>query len=242
MSARSTKPEGSLEALQERIGHRFQNTDLLVRALIHRSYANERPEVGGDNERLEFLGDAVLDLIVAAWLFGDLPDAEEGRLTATKASLVKEETLARLARRLGLGEYLMLGRGETQAGGRRKPSILSDAVEAIVAAIYLDAGIAAADACVRSWLKTLHPDVGPVSEAGLDPRSRLQELAHRSFGRTPSYTIESVCGPDHDAWFRARVELPKLGPAYGEGRSKKDAKKAAAEKMLAALEETSGEE
>ena len=235
MGARSTTPGGSLEALQERIGHSFNNVDLLVRALIHRSYANERSEVGGDNERLEFLGDAVLDLIVASWLFDELPDAGEGRLTATKATLVKEETLARLARELGLGEFLMLGRGETLAGGRRKPSIMADTVEAIVAAIYLDAGIEATDVCVRAWLSELHPGVGPVVEAGPDPRSYLQELAHQRFGRTPTYAIESVSGPDHDAWFRARVELPEVEPAHGEGRSKKDAKRAAAEEMLSVL-------
>jgi ribonuclease III len=242
MSEGSTTPHGSLEALQERLGHRFKDGAMLMRALVHRSYANERPETGGDNERLEFLGDAVLDLVVADWLFHELPDAGEGRLTSTKASMVKETTLARLARKLDLGEHLLLGRGETQAGGRRKPSILADTVEAIVAAIYLDAGIDEADRCIRAWLSELHPDVGPVVEAGPDPRSRLQEIAHRRFGRTPAYAIEGVSGPDHDASFRARVELPGVEPAYGEGKSKKDAKRAAAEEMLGQIGDEEAEE
>lgn len=222
----------ALASLQDRVGHRFADPTLLLRALTHRSYANEHPDAGRDNERLEFLGDAVLDLAVAEWLFAALPDQEEGVLTAAKARLVSEGALADIARWLELGRHLRLGRGEEQTGGREKPSLLADALEAVVAAVFLDAGYARAVAVVGAWMQDRAPKPARLARQPRDARSTLQELTQERWSVAPRYVIEGSSGPDHDLRFRARVEVPGGPPAHGEGSSKKAAKRAAAKVML----------
>jgi len=228
--------DADITALEELLRHKFEDKNLLLQALIHRSFANEKPEIQGDNERLEFLGDAVLELTVATWLYQSLPLEEEGRLTASKALLVREQSLARVAQHLSLGSFLLLGRGEASSGGQTKPSLLSDTVEALIAAIYLDAGYSAAATCVRGWLTVVHPDLEVVLDKSRDPRSTLQELVQAEHGVTPSYFIEERTGPDHEAIFHARVEIPNNAPQRGTGASKKQAKRTAARAMLNLLD------
>jgi len=237
-SRKATLTEEEISDLEGLLGHQFQDKSLLIQALTHRSFANEQSSAKRDNERLEFLGDAVLELTVATQLFEALPNQEEGRLTACKALMVQENSLARVAKDLQLGSYLMLGRGEASSGGNSKPSLLSDAVEAVIAAIYLDAGYSVASSCVRSWLGAVHPDLGLVLNQSRDPRSTLQELVQAQHGVTPSYFIEERTGPAHDAMFHARVEVPGMPPQRGAGASKKLAKRAAAGAMLAEIEKT----
>ncbi len=224
-----------LDELQERIGYQFSATELLRLALIHRSYTNEHPGISDDNERMEFLGDAVLELIVSTWLYQTLPDSEEGPLTATKSRLVKEESLAKLARSFALGEFLLLGRGEESSGGRDKDSLLSDTFEALIAAIYLDAGYQATSDLIQNWF---HEAFGSPQELVLqarDPRSRLQEIVQGQFNQTPMYSIEGRTGPDHDSKYLAQVAVEGFPSQTGEGPSKKIAKRTAAERMLEAI-------
>ena len=229
------EPRGELSKLESRLSYSFNNSEHLVRALLHRSYTNERPFIKVDYERLEFLGDAVLDLIVAAWLFEEKPELDEGGLTSTRAWLVCEEMLARIGHDLELGEHIFLGVGEDASGGRSKPSLLSDTVESIVAAIYLDGGYEEAGRCVRVWMSKLVPDLSVAVENSRDARSELQELVQALHGRRPVYSIASRTGPDHAAVFRAKVEVPNIEAQFGEGTSKKEANRAAARKMLQIL-------
>jgi ribonuclease-3 len=228
-------PQHPLRELEERLGYTFTNQELLVRALLHRSYSNERPGIHVDYERLEFLGDAVLDLVVAAWLFDQMPDLDEGGLTSARAWLVCEEMLAKVGVELGLGPHIFLGVGEEASGGRNKPSLLSDMVESIVAAVYLDSGYDTAGTCVRRWLSELVPDLSEAVANSRDPRSELQEMVQARFGRRPAYSIDNRFGPDHAAVFRAKVEVPDAEPQFGEGTSKKEANRAAARNMLLIL-------
>jgi len=217
-----------LEALQEALGHRFCDPDLLLRALTHPSYVNEHPEdETGDNQRLEFLGDAVLDFVAGAWVFQQYPDFDEGRMTRLRAALVRTGTLAELARRVGIGEPLRLGRGEEEAGGRERDANLCDAFEAVVGALYLDGGLAACEAFVE-------PLIGPVAEETLaaeadwDFKSRLQEWSQAELGVTPRYRIVAERGPDHAKTFVAQVLLGKEVQGQGSGHSKQAAEQAAA--------------
>jgi ribonuclease-3 len=218
--------------LEENLSYSFKDSDHLIRALLHRSYTNERSSIRVDYERLEFLGDAVLDLVVASWLFDEMPDLDEGGLTSTRAWLVCEEMLARVGRELCLGDHIFLGVGEEASGGRAKSSLLSDMVESIVAAIYLDGGYEEACRCVRVWLSVLVPDLKIAVDNSRDARSELQELVQALHGRRPIYTIASRTGPDHAAVFRAKVEVPNSEAQFGDGTSKKEANRAAARKML----------
>jgi ribonuclease III len=229
------EPQKPIEELEGLLGYTFSDSEHLIRALLHRSYSNERPGIQVDYERLEFLGDAVLDLIVAAWLFDEMPELDEGGLTATRAWLVCEEMLARVGQELALGEHIFLGVGEEASGGRTKPSLLSDTVESIVAAIYIDGGYEKAGGCVRSWLLKLVPDLKVAVANSRDPRSELQEMVQALHQRRPAYTIDSRTGPDHAAVFRAKVSVPDMECQFGEGTSKKEANRAAARKMLVIL-------
>lgn len=205
----------------------FKNPSLLQRALTHRSYLNENAAVHEDNERLEFLGDAVVDLVVAALLYNRLPEMKEGRLTRLRASLVRTEQLAELANELDLGPKLRLGKGEEESGGRQRASLLCDAFEAVLGAYYLDSGLEA----VRAYLEPLfQPLLDAVlrAEADSDSKSRLQEWAQAERGVTPRYIIIDKHGPDHERTFTAQVYIGDEICGEGKGRNKRLAEQAAA--------------
>jgi ribonuclease-3 len=223
------------EALLRRLRYSFRDPGLLDRALVHRSYVNEHPEARCHNERLEFLGDAVLDLVVAETLMEQLPAAPEGELTRRRAALVNEGCLADLAVDLGLGSALCLGRGEQLNNGRQRPSILADAVEALVGAIYLDGGYPAARDAVLDWLGPWLEEVIS-GRSPADPKTVLQEnLQGRGLG-SPTYRVVTATGPDHDPVFVVEVAVDERVIGHGTGRSKKDAEKDAAQRCLARLE------
>ncbi|ROR01787.1 ribonuclease III [Desulfosoma caldarium] len=234
----STRP---LLHLQELLGHRFQNADLLRQALVHRSYAHERPETAvGDNERLEFLGDAVLSLIISHMLLKTFPHADEGNLSRMRASLVNENRLATIAAQLGLGLLMRLGKGEEMSGGRAKPSILADAVEALLGAVYLDGGLDAAFRVVRRFfdekLEQVAAEEDPLRRLDKDFKTQLQEVTQAKKRLVPQYDVEREEGPDHDKTFYVSVSLEGRVLARGKGKSKKAAEQNAAQKALAALE------
>ncbi len=227
-----------LEALAERIGHAFEDLSLLELAMRHRSWCSENGSVES-NERLEFLGDAVLGLVVTDRLFHSMPDAPEGILARLRAELVNGRTLSEVARGIDLGPTLLLGRGEQSTGGADKASILADALEALIGAVYLDAGMEAA----RSVVLGLLAGTLTVVETGefSDYKSRLQELAAASGVGPPSYDV-SETGPDHSKEFTATVELAGAPRGTGAGRSKKEAEQAAAEMAWRILAATSDDE
>ncbi len=215
----------AVAALRERLGRPLSDPALLSRALAHRSWC---AEVSGQesNERLEFLGDAVLGLVVTDHLYRAYPALPEGQLAKIRASVVDAATLARVGSELGLGPGLLLGRGEDASGGREKGSILADAVEAVIGAVYVDAGWEAAYAFVLGLLgeRIAEAALGP---GGQDHKTRLQELAVRAFDQLPRYEVTSE-GPDHARRFSATVYLGDGHRGQGQGRSKKEAEQAAA--------------
>lgn len=214
-----------LVRMLEALGHRFTNDRLLVQALTHRSYVNEvdDPSVQ-DNERFEFLGDAVIDFVVSAELMRRFETAREGRLSKIRASVVSEGALAELARGIGLGPALRLGRGEELSGGRDKNSILSDGFEALMAAVYLDAGT---DRVAEVLLPRLHfPDVEALRRG--DPKTELQQRIQAHRHQTPTYHLVSEQGPDHDKVFEVALRVGEETLALGQGRSKKEAEQRAA--------------
>ena len=224
-----------LEELQETLGYRFRDLNFLRRALTHPSYVNEHPEEAiGDNQRLEFLGDAVIDFIAAAWVYSSYTEFDEGRMTRLRAVLVRTETLAHFAREIGVGEALLLGRGEEEAGGRERDANLCDAFEAVVGAVYLDAGMRAARAAVE-------PFFGPVAETTLaeaadqDAKSRLQEWSQAELKVTPHYRIVASRGPDHAKTFVAEVLLDDRVVGRGAGHSKQSAEQDAAQAAYESL-------
>jgi ribonuclease-3 len=217
------------------LGHAFSDAQLLRQALTHRSYSNEYPESDEPhNERLEFLGDAVVELSVSGQLMERLPEAREGDLTKLRAMVVSEGSLAICAAELGIGDYLRLGRGEDQSGGRQKPSILADAFEALMGAVFLDGGFAAADRTIRLLLGPL---IDAAVEGGLegDHKTRLQEIAQREWQQTPRYEVVAERGPDHAKLFTVAVYLENEEMARGEGPSKKTAEQHAARRALEKL-------
>ncbi len=219
------------------LGYAFTDEGLLRDALTHRSFKNERPDLApSDNERLEFLGDAVVGLVVASLLSEQFPDATEGELTQRRADLVSEKGLAAIAESVGIGPAMRLGKGEEKSGGRNKPRLLSSALEACIGAVYKDAGVDAAfEATRRVFEPWLH-----VGEPGhRDFKSRAQEWAQARLGDTPSYDLLRSEGPDHAREFVVALELNGSRVATGEGRSKLDAEQAAAK---AALEVWSAED
>ena len=226
-----------LTAVQLRLGYNFQRPQLLTLALTHPSYAHEHPEHGDEeqhNQRLEFLGDAVLDFLVAAWLFEQHPDFPEGPLTRLRATLVCTSSLAHLALDLGLDKALRLGHGEEESGGRERSANLCDALEAVVGALYLDGGLT----CV--WERLAPWFAGEVerilgAESYLDAKSRFQEWIQAVTGITPSYRISGDSGPDHAKIFTAQVLLEDRVVGEGAGSSKRTAEQAAAQAALAAL-------
>lgn len=223
----SDHPDRDLATLEEVLGHHFANRDLLVTALTHRSYANEhRAEGRRDNEKLEFLGDAVLDLTVGHMLMDRYPSLREGQLSVTRSQVVSEHGLSSLARELGLGDWLYLGKGELRSGGRFKASILADAMEALIAAVYLDGGFIAAWQLVERLFEN---SLASVEETGFyDFKTRLQELAQSRLKATPVYRVVATSGPDHAKQFEVAVEISDREWGRGQGASKKRAEQYAA--------------
>lgn len=220
--------------LQERLGYTFADIRYLETALTHSSYANERSGMSS-NERLEFLGDAVLGFCAAKTICRLYPDMPEGEMTRLRAELVCEASLHQTARALRLGEVLRLGRNEEYNGGRERVSILADAVEAIIAAIYLDGGLEPAERFIDARiLSDIEAGRRPVRT---DYKTQLQELLQREGGAAPTYTIIDERGPDHSKVFTARAALHDGAFADGTGRSKKEAEQAAARAALAMLAE-----
>lgn len=215
----------------------FQNPLLLSRALTHRSYLNEHESAVEDNERLEFLGDAILDFVVGAWLYNRYPEMPEGDLTRMRSALVHTGQLADFARRIGLGGALRLGRGEMQAGGRDRPALLCDAFEALIGAIYLDGGDKGIEQ-VRSFLENLLSEAADhvlETHAIDDPKSKFQEWAQSRGHSAPSYVTRSATGPDHSKIFTVEVLVDGEVQGSGTGTSKQSAAKAAAQAALTRL-------
>jgi ribonuclease III len=221
--------------LQEALGIDFKDNGLLRQALVHSSYINENPAaVPGNNERLEFLGDAVLGLIVAGELYRAFPDLSEGELTKLRAALVRRDTLARVARSIDLGSFLFMGKGEETGGGRGKSTNLAGALEAVIAAVYLEAGLdAAGDMVARlfalEWPKLSEPG------AVIDYKSKLQEIVQSRFQRTPGYRLVSEVGQPHEMVFTVEVNVNGEVLGKGSGRSKKLAETEAARAALERL-------
>lgn len=219
-----------LDRLEELIGHTFADRGLLELALRHSSWCNEQAGIDAaareDNERLEFLGDAVLDLVVGHRLMNRYPQLREGELSVTRAQVVSEAGLSEISAQLGLGDWLQLGKGEERSGGRQKPSILADAFEAIVAAVYLDGGFAvAADLATR----LLHQRIETVEFKGFyDFKTRLQEAVQAKLKQTPTYRVVDELGPDHDKRFVVVVTIAHREWSRAIGRSKKEAEQLAA--------------
>ena len=228
----------TLDVLQERIGYRFGEIRYLERAVTHSSYSNETGARNHHllcNERLEFLGDSVLSLITSEYLYSTFPELPEGDLTRMRAATVCEGALASYAEKIGLGEFLLLGKGERQSGGAKKPAVIADAFEAILAAIYLDVGGAEALQTVSKFLLPFIkeavaalPDVGGYHT---DSKSRLQEFVQKDKG-TPEYRLISESGPDHNKTFVVEVYLDSNCIGRGQGHSKKYAEQAAAKAAL----------
>ena len=226
----------TMQTLEERLGYTFRNKDLLRGAMYHSSYANEHRDSGiQSNERLEFLGDAVLGLVVGEHLFRTHPDAPEGDLTRMRAALVCEESLHEVAQGLGLGEYLKLGRGEESGGGRQRPSILADATESVFAAVYLDGGMEAARALIHRVLLERGREQA-VESRRRDYKTALQEVVQRKANQVLRYEMIGASGPDHDKVFTCAVTLNDAVIGQGSGRSKKEAEQSAARAALERME------
>jgi ribonuclease-3 len=221
-----------LRAYEERIGLRFQNVDLLHEALTHRSYVNEHPgHPVSDNQRLEFLGDAVLDLIVGEWLFRRYPDADEGELTTVRAHIVRTETLASFAGEIALGQHLLLGKGELGSGGDDRSANLCAGFEALVGAAYLDAGLEGVRPWVHAFLEA-HASEIDARAGSRDAKTRLQEAVQAALRVTPYYRIVSAVGPDHAKRFTAQALVDETVWGQGEGNTKQAAEQAAAKDAL----------
>jgi ribonuclease III len=226
----------ALADLLEQVGYIFQDPELLVQALTHRSYAHEcGPDAVQHNERLEFLGDAVVNLSVAGQIMERLPEAREGQLTKLRAMVVSEPSLADAARSLSIGVHLRLGRGEENTGGREKPSILADVFEALMGAIFLDGGFAVADRAVRRLLGRII-DTAVEGDLDRDHKGRLQELVQGHGQPTPRYEVVEERGPDHAKVFVVAVFLGEGEIARAEGPAKKIAERRAARLALDRLE------
>jgi len=230
-SARKSK----LEKLSEALGHTFRQPELLLQAFRHSSYVNEHADlVLKDNERLEFLGDAVLDLAISNVLMEIFPDAEEGDLSKYRAMVVDESGLYQVGLRLRLGDYLFLGRGEEQSGGREKPSILANTMEALLGALYLDAGFDRTIEIIRRLFAPLLEKAG-TQEMPHDFKSLLQEHTQQIYKTLPQYSLYEESGPAHDKTFKVVLTLNGKTMAEGEGKSKKEAEQKAAREAFFCL-------
>lgn len=232
MSNRDEPLDEAALRLCEALGYSFADTGLLLDALTHTSFKNERPDLAAtDNERLEFLGDAVVDLVVASLLYVQFPDADEGELTRRRADLVSEKGLCEAAQAIGIGDAMRLGKGEQKSGGRSKPRLLSSALEACIGAIYRDGG---GDVAFEAACRIFEPRLHTSAPGHRDAKSRAQEWAQANLGGTPSYQLVDTEGPDHEREFTVALELNDEHVATGTGRSKLEAEQSAA---LTALEQ-----
>ncbi|MFA6412140.1 MAG: ribonuclease III [Syntrophales bacterium] len=229
----------TFEDLEQALGYVFQDSLLLVNAFTHRSYTNENPSLScQDNERLEFLGDAVLQLCISDLLMRRFPDFAEGQLSKMRAALVNEQSLAALGRRFGLGNHLFLGKGEEASGGRGKTSLIADTFEAIMAAVYLDGGYSQASRLIAD----LFAEMIITGQGGVTPfrdyKSALQELCQSRFHETPKYQLLNEYGPDHDKTFEVELTVVESVKETGTGKSRKEAEQQAARKVLEYFETT----
>lgn len=223
-----------MRLLEEKIGYSFRDKNLLLTALTHSSYANERQSEGARcYERLEFLGDSILGAVTADFLYRHEPELPEGRMTRLRAELVCEGSLHGIAVRLGLGDYMRLGRGEEHTGGRQRPSIMADMVEALIAAMVLDGGLEPAKRFIHSML--LDSAVLDSSRPSADYKTELQELVQQKSGSTIAYELIGESGPDHNKTFTFRVSVNGAAAGEGSGRTKKEAEQMAACRALEAL-------
>lgn len=219
----------NIEEFEEIIGYRFKNKNLLEQALSHSSYANEKKRHGGSNERLEFLGDSVLSIVVSDYLYKNI-NVPEGDLTKMRASLVCEKSLFVFAKEIHLGEFILLGKGEENTGGRERPSILSDAFEAVIAAIYLDGGI---EPAAKHILRFMPEDIKRTKKPVLsDFKTLLQEVVQKNPEEKVEYVLIGEEGPDHNKRFVVEVCLNSQVIGKGKGRSKKEAEQLAAKEAL----------
>lgn len=228
-----------IKELETAIGYRFQNISFLQNALAHSSYANERWHNSlMSNERLEFLGDSILGMVVADHLYRSFPNRPEGELTRMRADMVCERALAKVAHQIGLGDHVLLGKGEEQGGGRNRESILADAVESIIAACYLDGGMDAAKQFVERFVLS---DVPVTKLHNADYKTALQELVQQKKNQTIQYTLVGESGPDHDKQFRVELSINGEVIGSGTGTSKKRAEQEAARVAIEALSQQNKE-
>ena len=220
-----------MTTLEEKLGYEFRDPALLENALTHSSCANESRGRRQSNERLEFLGDSILGMVVADHLYRNHPDLPEGELTRTRAALVCEDSLVEVAEALHLGEYLHLGKGEEAGGGRERPSIIADAVEAVLAAVYLDGGIGSARKLIQKFILDREAE----KSASRDYKTALQELVQRESGQVLGYQLIGAEGPDHAKIFSVEVDLNGIPIGQGRGRSKKEAEQNAARAAIEKL-------
>lgn len=223
------------EHFARRLGLEFSNTLLIYRALTHRSYLNENPEALEDNERLEFLGDAVLDFLVGAWLYNRFPEMREGELTRLRSALVRTEQLAEFASQQGYGRALRLGRGEDQAGGRQRKALLCATFEAVVGALYIDSGLEAVQRYIEPLLEPAATQI-LIFNRDQDAKSRLQESVQSHGYGPPQYHTIAMYGPEHSRVFEVEVVVNNQALARGKGSSKQTAAQAAAQHALEKLE------
>ena len=219
-----------MDGLEQKLGYKFNNINLLKNALTHSSYANEVRNGFSSNERLEFLGDSVLSIVVSEYIYKHDPNMPEGELTKLRASLVCEKSLCAFSRELELGSYLMLGKGEDKGGGRERDSILADAFEAVLAAIYLDGGMEPAKHHVMNFVlrELKHTD----DEVFKDYKTALQEIIQRNPEESVNYVLTGTSGPDHDKSFKVEVRLNSNIIGIGIGKNKKQAEQMAAKEAL----------
>lgn len=221
-----------MNPIEAMLQYRFQRPDLLLQALTHKSFAHEHRAPDFHNEKLEFLGDAVIDLILGEYLFELFPSDNEGALSKKRASLVNEESLAKLAGQIDLSAHLRLGKGETQTGGASKPRLLASAWEALSGALYLDAGHEECRRILRRSFQPLIEDLDPEQDFAADYKTRVQELAQRLMKATPVYVLVGEDGPAHDRSFTVSLKIKDEEYARGTGKSKKTAEQQAAREAL----------
>lgn len=226
----------NLHKLENKLGYRFRDLNLLATSLIHRSYVNENQQLGlSDNERFEFLGDSILGSCVSDLIIRKYTGSSEGDLSKIRAALVCEESLAKIARTLQMGDYLLIGRGEENAGSRGKDSFLANALEAVIAAVYLDSGFDQVKDMITGWLESRLEDNVLTIEYS-DYKTALQEFCQKKFKTTPVYLVTDSAGPEHAKIFEVRVVISDQLTEYGRGKSKKEAEKQAAQRALEILQ------
>ena len=221
-----------LNRLEDLSSYHFSRQTFLKQALTHKSFVNESSLKGiKDNERLEYLGDAVLDLVISEYLFGYLPEANEGDLSKIKSTLVNERTLSEIARKLNLGDFIFLGKGEELSMGRNKNSLLANTLEALIAAVYLDGGLLSAKGCIHRWFKETIENTG-AHQVSLDYKTDFQEQCQKIFGILPDYRLVKTSGPDHEKSFEIHLLVKGDILGVGVGRNKKEAEQIAAKEAL----------